>query len=149
MTTTKILFDFNNLSPVYQLCFLSGCPRKAECLRFMAGEHLPEQKLHGPAIYPTALQDGRECPFFQEKQTKHMAWGFETLFQDTRRRDESRLRTAMKKYLGGHGTYYCYNRGERLLTPEQQEWILDLFRKAGYEQNLRFDHYADVYDFDH
>ena len=53
----------------------------------------------------------------------------------------------MKAYLGGHGTYYRYNRGEKLLTPEQQEWILRLFTRYGYSENLSFEGYCDVMDF--
>jgi len=34
-----------------------------------------------------------------------------------------------------------------MLNPEQQTWILDLFRSYGYTTNLVFDHYANVFDF--
>ena len=50
-------------------------------------------------------------------------------------------------YLGGNTTYYRYHNGERLLTPEQQEWIINLFRRHGYTDELRFDEYRDLYDF--
>ena len=77
----------------------------------------------------------------------HAAWGFDTLFVDVKQRDASPLRSAIKDYLGGNGTYYRYHNGERLLTPEQQDHILGLFRQRGYTDNLRFDGYRDVYDF--
>ena len=31
--------------------------------------------------------------------------------------------------------------------PEQQQWILDLFRELGYTDDLAFDGYKDIYDF--
>jgi hypothetical protein len=55
-------------------------------------------------------------------------------------------RNQIKKYLGGHGTYYNYNKGKYLLTPEQQEWIMNLLRRYGYTENLRFDGYRNEYD---
>jgi hypothetical protein len=49
-------------------------------------------------------------------------------------------------YLGGNGTYYRYDHGERLLTPEQQDWIINLFKQYGYTDNLEFDGDKEVYD---
>ena len=42
-----------------------------------------------------------------------------------------------------------YNNYYDTLTPEQQEWILDLFRRYGYTEGLRFEQYVYAYDFDH
>ncbi|MDY6033294.1 MAG: DUF6078 family protein, partial [Alloprevotella sp.] len=44
-------------------------------------------------------------------------------------------------------SYYRYQRGERLLTPEQQQWILKLFASKGYTDQLLFEHYVESYDF--
>jgi hypothetical protein len=49
--------------------------------------------------------------------------------------------------LGSHTSYYRYHRGEKLLTPEQQQWILDLFAQYGYTNELHFDSYRDMIDF--
>ena len=49
-------------------------------------------------------------------------------------------------YLGSRGTYYRYQSGERLLTPEQQQKILQLFTAKGYN-GLSFEHYVETYDF--
>ncbi|MBR0490219.1 MAG: hypothetical protein IJJ68_08470 [Prevotella sp.] len=145
----KIIFDYSQVTAGYQLCFLNDCPRRGECLRYMAGQHKPEKPDWGLAIYPSMHRDEQGCRFFQTNEPKHMAWGFDTIFEDVKSKHEASLRNAIKNYLGGHGTYYRYHRGERMLTPEQQEWIIHLFQKTGYQTNLRFDHYADVYDFDH
>ena len=89
------------------------------------------------------------CRLFAVGEPKHMAWGFNTIMLEVKSRDEQALRNSMKQYLGGHSNYYRYHNGERLLTPEQQEWIVNLFRRYGYTENLTFDHYAYVFDFDH
>lgn len=138
--------DYNSIPPSYPLCFHGTCPLAATCLRHLAGEHLPADAVWGPAVYPTALKDG-QCKMYHKTRVIHAAYGFDTLFHDVKKRDDTPLRDSLKSYLGGHGTYYRYNRGERLLTPEQQAAILDLFRSYGYTENLAFDHYRDVYDF--
>ena len=139
--------DFRNVPRGYQLCFNKECPKKDECLRFMAGNALPEDRDWGPAIYPNIKRDENGCRFYATGKPTRMAWGFYTLFEDVKSKHEKGLRTAMQQYLNGTSNYYRYLHGERLLNKEQQEWIIKLFQRTGYTENLRFDHYADVFDF--
>jgi hypothetical protein len=52
----------------------------------------------------------------------------------------------MREYLGGCSTYYRYHHGERQLSPEQQEWIKQLFSQYGYE-DIEFDCSEETLDF--
>ncbi len=144
----NITFDFRNVPRTYQLCFLEDCPRKEVCLRHMAGQFLPEDRNFGQAIYPNMKRGEKGCRLFATGETKVMAYGFKRLFANVLSRHEHGLRTAMKQYLGGHGSYYRYHNGEKLLGPEQQEWIIQLFRRTGYNEGLEFDHYVQLYDFE-
>lgn len=139
--------DFRNVPKGYQLCFNKECPRKEECLRFLAGCALPEDRDWGPSVYPNIKMDDNGCRLYATGETTRMAWGFNTLLEDVKSKHEKGLRTAMYQYLNGTSNYYRYHHGERLLNQEQQEWILQLFQRTGYTKNLRFDHYADVFDF--
>ena len=56
------------------------------------------------------------------------------------------MRSLLTKCLGTGGTYYRYHSGKKLLTPEQQEWILNLFRRHGYTQGLEFEGYVEKID---
>ena len=84
---------------------------------------------------------------FATGQPVKMAWGFSKLFEEVKSKHERELRTAMQQYLNGTSNYYRYNNGERMLNEEQQEWIIQLFQRSGYTENLSFEHYAYVYDF--
>lgn len=139
-------FNFDLVPASWPVCFVADCPLADSCLHHLVALHLPEELTWGPAVYPTALHDGR-CSHYKEIRKIRAAWGFDTLFADVKQRDATPLRTAIKDYLGGNGTYYRYNNGERLLSPKQQDHILALFRQRGYTDNLRFDGYRDVYDF--
>lgn len=149
MEEKQVQLNFRSVPLSWQLCFLSECPKKDECLRQMVAKHLPKSRQFGPAVYPTMEIGENGCRLFTACRPKQMAWGFETLFSDVKSKHEQGLRQAMKSYLGGHGTYYRCNSGKKLLTPEQQEWIINLFRQNGYSENLVFDHYVTAYDFDH
>ncbi|MBQ6063093.1 MAG: hypothetical protein IJK42_03515 [Prevotella sp.] len=145
-TTIDQPFNLSFVPPMWQLCFCDGCPRHAECLRYATGQHVPEDRTWGPAIFPTAYRNG-PCRHFKAIRTVKAAYGFAPLFREVKQKDFTPLRNKMKAYLGGHGTYYRYNRGERLLTPAQQQWILDLFARHGYTEGLAFAHYVEVIDF--
>lgn len=139
-------FTYDLVPASWPVCFVANCPLADSCLNHLAGLHLPDNLTIGPAIYPTALRDGK-CGHYKKIRKIQAAWGFDTLFTDVKQRDAAPLRSAIKNYLGGNGTYYRYHNGERLLTPEQQEHILALFRQCGYSENLHFDGYREVYDF--
>ncbi len=133
------------LPPAWAFCFIDGCPKASECILHISSSVIPSDKTSGNAIYPTAASTG-SCPHFKAIKKIHAAWGFDTLFDNVKQKDVVALRNAIKQYLGGHGTYYRYHNGEKLLSPEQQQWVIDLFKRHGYDTNLKFDHYRDIYD---
>lgn len=134
-----------NVPSDYLYCFNSSCPRANDCMHHFAAEHIDVSVKAGHAVFPTALLGDGECERFKQKRIIKAAWGFAPLFADVKERDGSTLRSRLKGYLGGNGTYYRFNHGERLLTPEQQAWILDLFRQYGYE-DLHFGGYKEIWD---
>lgn len=139
-------FDFKEVPPLWMLCFCEGCPHHTGCLRYVAGLHVPDNMPWGQAIYPSAYRNGN-CKYFKEIRTINAAYGFKSLFKDVKQIHSKLLRDMIKEYLGSHGAYYRYNRGERMLTPEQQEWIINLFASYGYTEGIAFEHYKEVIDF--
>ena len=131
----------------FPLCFNSSCPRKATCLRYVAGAQLPDTKLYALSVLPRALQPNGTCPMYRDSTPIKGAYGFSTLFSNVRKKDVSNIRAKMMEILGSQTGYYRYNNGTRLLLPAQQEQILTLFREYGYQEHLRFDHYCETYDF--
>lgn len=135
---------FEMLPASWIFCFLDECPQAEECLRRISSRTIPGDMSFGRAIYPTVLQHGH-CEYFKSAEKMQCAYGFKTLFREVKIRDEGSLRDELKNYLGSRAAYYRYHNGERLLTPVQQQWIINLFKRFGYTENLRFDHYCEVY----
>lgn len=143
-------FTYEMLPPSWLFCFLDGCPKAEQCIRHLSSTVIPDDKTVGFAVLPTALRplqgDRGTCTHFKQIRKIRAAYGFKTLFEDVKRKDDTPLRDQLKAYLGSHGSYYRYNNGTKLLTPEQQDRILSIFRRWGYTENLQFDHYKEVYD---
>ena len=148
METTDIVIDQRQVPSGYVYCFNDACLKHTECLRWIAGEQIDQSMTMAKTVLPTVLRKSH-CPHFSKAELKRMAWGFDKIFAEVKSKDETELRESIKTYLGGNGTYSRYKLGRRLLTPEQQEHIIGLFRVRGYSEGLEFDHYTTVYDFDH
>ena len=142
-------FEFKDVPTGYQLCFNHQCPMHESCLRWKAAQKVPVSLKWGPAVYPTSLEADGSCTFFHKAEPIRMAYGFSKLFYNVLERQVYGLRLGLREYLGGKTPYYRYNRGEKLLTPEQQAWILNHFQKAGYTKGLEFDGYVTTFDFSH
>ena len=146
MNSNNINLDWSLVPTTWRQCFYSDCPKHEVCSHYFTGQRVPDGIVSGPAVYPNACKGGN-CEFFKELRSINAAYGFDPLFKDVKQRDYTVLRTKIKEYLGGHSAYYRYNRGERLLTPEQQEWIIALFNQHGYTENLTFKNYLETLDF--
>lgn len=113
-------------------CFNANCPRKDDCVRYRSTCAIQKGQTTGYTVYPTALRQDATCPHFKQLQMIHTAWGFGTMFDEVKAKDAPLLRSLIKHYLGGNGSYYNYHHGRRHLSPEQQEWIKQLFKRFGY-----------------
>lgn len=143
---TDLPLTLEQIPYTFSRCFQSDCPQADTCAHFLASKFIIKGQVSGPAIYPTSRLNGT-CVCYKQTGIIHAAYGFKALFAEIKKKDEKHIRDRIKKYLGGNTAYYRYHHGKRLLSPDQQEWILALFRQHGYTEELHFDGYRDIYDF--
>ena len=143
---TDLPLTLEQIPYTFSRCFQSDCPQADTCAHFLASKFIIKGQVSGPAIYPTSRLNGT-CVCYKQTGIIHAAYGFKALFAEIKKKDEKPIRDRIKKYLGGNTAYYRYHHGKRLLSPDQQEWILALFRPHGYTEELHFDGYRDIYDF--
>ncbi|MBQ9230411.1 MAG: hypothetical protein IJ190_04425 [Prevotella sp.] len=131
----------------YQLCFNSNCSKAKECLHYQVALLAPPTKTAGAAIYPSAWKDG-DCQYFRTCKPVRMAYGFDNLYRHLPRYLVSNARMRIRNFLScGMSTYYRYHHGERLMSPQLQQEILDIMARYGSTEGLTFDHYITSYDF--
>ncbi|MBR1933157.1 MAG: hypothetical protein IJ841_05675 [Prevotella sp.] len=139
-------FDFKWVPKGWALCFNNDCPRRGECLRHVAGEHVPQGVSSWRCLLPQAAT-GATCQAFCPLAQERHAYGLGQLFDHVEKKDYAALKSAVTTYLGGRSNYYRYHRGERLLSPAQQEHIAQLLAKAGYAAGPVFGGYQTVVPF--
>lgn len=131
----------------YPLCFNEACAEKEKCMHYHARLLMPEERYSGPAVYPAAWKEG-ECRCFCEKKLVKKAWGFTKLYNNVPKNLKVEARQCVHAYFGrGQGPYYRVHHGENMLSPKQQEDILNIIAKYGPIEGVQFDHYVTDWDF--
>ena len=132
----------------YPLCFNSECADKDRCMHYQAGLVTPKDRYSGPAVYPTAWEDG-QCRCFREKKLVEKAWGFTRLYDNVPREQRALARRYVHAVFGGgNGPYYRAHNGEKMLWPQKQEEILEVLATFGSIEGIRFDHYVTDWNFE-
>ena len=140
--------ELKNIPWGYELCFNESCPLRDRCLHYQAYLLKPAEKLGGAAVYPDAWKRG-ECVSFREAKQVQKAWGFSQLYKNVPRHQRAEARFCVRSYFsGGNGPYYRYHHGEKMLSPRQQEDIMEILAKFGSTDGLAFDNYVADWDFD-
>lgn len=143
---SEINFSWKDVPSGWALCFNQSCPLHEHCLRFQAGVLAPSDLTVSRCVTPRALTEER-CKVFTSMEPAKMARGFTTIYQKVLKRDYTSLRKFMTNLLSGKRYYYEYKRGERLLSPEQQSDIRELFASFGYKDSVQFDSYEETLHF--
>jgi hypothetical protein len=143
---SEINFSWKDVPSGWALCFNQSCPLHEHCLRFQAGVLAPSDLTVTRCVTPRVLT-GERCKVFTSMEPTKMARGFTTIYQKVLKRDYTSLRKFMTNLLSGKRYYYEYKRGERLLSPEQQSDIRELFASFGYKDSVQFDSYEETLHF--
>ena len=139
----------NDIPCGYPLCFNNACGKKDTCMHYQAMLLKRGECSYGSAVYPTAWQNGK-CECYREKKRVQKAWGFSQLYRNVNRYRKSEARQSVSSFFGrGNGPYYRAHHGELLLTPKQQEAIMNIIAQFGPTEDVKFDHYVTAWDFDY
>ena len=142
------MIDFEKIPDWWPLCSNGACEQRESCLRWKAWQEVPAKTEKWLCLTPSAWQDA-SCRHYAKAEKVRMARGFHKLMDRLKNREHRyQIRIKLTDYLGSKGTYYRYKDGERPISPEQQQWIADLFAKYGYDSNIGFDAYEDEFRFE-
>lgn len=141
-------FDFSRVPSWYVLCTNNSCPLKDNCLRHLAGKNAPDNLEIASCVMPKTLKNG-DCRWFDKITIDVWAAGFSHLYDKVMKKDYTTMRKAITNYLHGAKIYYEYKRGERALSPDEQQWIRDYVKSMGYDWEVEFDRFFEDYVYHH
>ena len=135
----KRQFDFTDVPSWYVLCTNNQC---------LAAQNAPDHLEIATCVMPKTLKGG-QCRWYDKRTVVVWAAGFSRLYDCVMKKDYTAMRKGLTRYLHGVKFYYEYKRGDRPLSPEQQQWIRNFVKSYGYEWEVPFDSYFEAYAYHH
>lgn len=138
--------DFTKVPYQYAMCLNRECSKANTCLRLLTAQSVPEKIEYWVIISPKhlAAQQGN-CPYYRSNVKVRYAKGFIRMLEDLPYKQMQTVISHLMSYFGRR-TYYRIRKGERLLTPSEQQRILNILKNCGVTHLQNFDAYVKDYD---
>lgn len=139
-----------NIPPGYAHCITGkdSCPKASGCLRAIAAKLLTESKEPQPPtlnvvneIYIKQLDDQASCTLYRSSEPLRYAKGMTHLFDELPLKQASNVRQKVIGCFSCERYFYHSRRGDRLISPEEQQKIANVFRATGLGITPKFDGY--------
>ena len=129
----------------YTLCIKSDCPKAANCLRHVAVAMMPAEVQTWQIVSPAYLaRTEGECSMYRSAEKVMYARGFIRMMSALTVKQAHAVKDRIIATFGMN-MYYRMRRGERLITPTEQERIYQLLDKQGVTTHPEFDVYVEGY----
>ena len=142
MATTKTSVEV----PVnYTLCIKNDCPKAAVCLRYKATQMMQADVQTWSILSPAYLaQIEGECPHYRSAEKVQYARGFVRMMSALTVNQAHVVKDNIVATFGMN-MYYRMRRGDRLITPTEQEAIYQILEQQGVTARPEFDAYVEDY----
>ena len=129
----------------YTLCIKGDCPRAAMCLHYKATQMIPADVMKWSILSPAYLaQTEGECPHYRSAEKVKYARGFVRMMSALTVKQAHVVKDSIVATFGMN-MYYRMRRGERLITPTEQEAIYQMLEQQGITTRPEFDAYIEDY----
>ena len=130
---------FREKAQSYYMCFIDECPLREQCLRWLVGQYASTVQYYTMSVNPHHPQVGDDnCVLFQPNKRVKMKRGMTHFYHDMPGYLEHSIRTALIAAFG-RKHYFEMRRGDRLITSQQQQVILNTCHRFGWTAPLVFD----------
>lgn len=144
------MIELKNVPVGYDYCFagIGRCPKASTCLRAIAAQLLSESEEPQPKsvnvvnpLYVERLPDLSACECYRSNEPLRYARGMTHLFDEVPARLLSTVRRRVMGCFSCERYFYHSRKGERLITPAEQQRIAGAFKAAGITARPKFDSY--------
>lgn len=135
-----------NIPDHFRRCVAEGCAAAEVCLRYQAYKDSTEQDESFWVINPKAAhpEAGTACPHYASAAKVRMARGFKHALLSVPHGNVKRIAEEISSHFCQRN-YYNIRRGDRPMTPAEQEIIATVLEKYGARTPIEFDAYYDDY----
>lgn len=138
--------DFSEVPYEYPLCLNRQCDKASTCLRQLAEQSVTDDIIYWSIISPRHLATVKgSCPYYRSAAKVRFAKGFKGILENI---SNKQMREVVSHLIStfSRRTYYRIRKGERLLSPAEQEEIEKILRHCGVTDQQEFDAYTEEYE---
>ena len=136
---------FSDIPNNFLWCTNRQCPKAGTCLRQLAERLSPEERISCTTINPKHLDKFKEeCPYFRTNKQVKYAKGFLGIMENL---TAKQTRFFINRIISNSSlrTYYRVRNGERVLSPAEQQSIINILKECGATFSIEFDSYFEDY----
>ncbi|MEL5893012.1 DUF6078 family protein [Bacteroides sp. GD17] len=139
------IFDYSQVPYGFGLCASSDCAKTSTCLRHIALEHAPVKYPFLPTLTPNKLKAMQgKCEYYCPNDTVRYAKGFTRAIESLTVRNSDTFRWRLISHFG-RKNYYLVRKGDLLIKPADQQYIIRIAKECGLQLDDYFDDYVDAY----
>ena len=125
----------------FGVCASADCTKRFTCLRYIALQNASPQYPFLPTLSPRKLESMKgECEYYRPNTPVRYARGFTRVV-----RVAGTFRLRLISYFG-RKNYYLARKGEYLIDPTAQQYIVSQAEALGLRLDDYFDEYVELYD---
>ncbi len=138
--------NFSQVPFGYPVCMNRECVHASSCLRQLIERIVPTHIQQLTIVNPNYLASIEgSCPYYRPAVKVYFAKGFMGMLESL---PYKQMRTIASSLLSlfGRRTYFRVRKGERLLSPDEQQKVLYILKRHGVSEPPEFDAYIEEYD---
>ena len=136
------MLQITDIPSTYPICEKTDCPKAVHCLHQIAYAPLRKQESYLHLINPDFCRPGDSCPFFRSSEPVRYAYGFAHFQEEMLPRQYNRFCAILRDHYG-RTAFYDRRRGDKPLSPKEQEMVLQTARSVGVKLQLQFSRYEE------
>lgn len=118
------------------------CTRKSECIRYEMYENSSAENREILVVNPKCVSDTATCPYFAKLGIARVAYGFSSTLDSLPRKTAKKIAETLISHFG-RNPYYERRKGERPISPDEQQYILSVLTEQGITLPSFFERYDE------
>ena len=139
------MIQITDIPSDYPICEKADCPKAAHCLHQIAYAPLRKREPILKLINLDFCKPGDSCSFYRSSEPVRYAYGFAHFQEEMLPRQYDCFCTILRSHYG-RTAFYDRRRGDKPLSPKEQELVWQAARKAGVTRKLQFSRYEERID---
>ena len=142
----KDTIDYSEIPTNYIVCLNRECSKADSCLRQLVAEIIPSEVKQINIINPKYLTTFKsDCPYYKVAEKMRYAKGFIKMLENMTYKQMQNVTPSLKAHFG-RMMYFRMRKGDRLISPAEQQDLLVIVERYGISQPQDFDEYIEKYE---